>query len=231
MRRIKAADGQVYQVQPSFIMLSQIGYTHEVAKGLCMYFSGASFDQITHQLGRSDMYWYRAFTSLGRNSLVGTTVKSPDKLPQNLLADEKHTWWHKERVYLVTTDAKGCFLGATLAESSSTESLSKAYTEFEPEAKALDGDYLPKTVNLDGWNGTQGAWKILFGIPCGIYLRGLTSHFGARPTLSIGVRINTRLWSKRALANILGVQAILRDFGGQTCSMSVERLSGSSSPE
>lgn len=163
MRRVRAADGQVYQVRPSFMMPYQIGYTHEVAKGLYMYFTGASFDQITHEHGHSDMYWYRAFTSLGRNSLVGTTVKSPDKLPQNLLADEKHTWWHKERVYLATTVAKGCFLGAALAESPSTESLSKAYAEFEQEAKALDSDYLPKTVNLDGWNGTQGAWKTLFG--------------------------------------------------------------------
>lgn len=34
MRRVRAADGQVYQVRPSFMMPYQIGYTHEVAKGL-----------------------------------------------------------------------------------------------------------------------------------------------------------------------------------------------------
>ena len=37
------------------------------------------------------MYWYPIYVSLGRASLVGTTVKEAQKLPQHLLADEKHT--------------------------------------------------------------------------------------------------------------------------------------------
>ena len=36
------------------------------------------------------MFWYRLETSLGRNSLVGTTVRNPDALPQHLAADEHH---------------------------------------------------------------------------------------------------------------------------------------------
>ncbi len=36
------------------------------------------------------MYWYRLTQHLGRNSIIGTTLKDPDKLPEHLLADEKH---------------------------------------------------------------------------------------------------------------------------------------------
>ena len=37
------------------------------------------------------MYWYRLEQSLGRFNIVGTTVKGPDSLPQDLLADENTT--------------------------------------------------------------------------------------------------------------------------------------------
>ncbi len=42
--------------------------------------------------GRDAMYWYRLQQGLGRFSLVGTTVKSPQRLPADLVADEKHSW-------------------------------------------------------------------------------------------------------------------------------------------
>jgi len=115
MRRIRVAGHAVYQVRPSFVMPYQVGFTAEVEKGLYMYFSGASFDQVVHNHGHDELYWYRAMISLGRNDLVGTTVKNPEYLPEHLLADEKHTQWYKEPVYLATTVGDGCFLGAALA--------------------------------------------------------------------------------------------------------------------
>lgn len=36
------------------------------------------------------MYWYRIEQALGRNSIVGTTVRKPDDIPPHLGADEKH---------------------------------------------------------------------------------------------------------------------------------------------
>ena len=44
---------------------------------------------IAHVFGRDAMYWYRLEQGLGRFSLVGTTVKSPEQLPKDLVADEK----------------------------------------------------------------------------------------------------------------------------------------------
>lgn len=162
MRRIQVAGKDVYQIRPSFMMPYQIGATQEVARGLYMLFSGASLDQVTQTFGRNDMFWWRAFTGLGRNSIVGTTLKSPEKLPEHLLADEKHTWWYDQRVYLATTIGNGCILGAELSVNASETALKNAYQTFEREACGLKPNFTPQSVNTDGWKGTRKAWKNLF---------------------------------------------------------------------
>ncbi len=108
------------------------------------------------------MYWYRLEQGLGRFSLVGTTVKSPEQLPKDLVADEKHSWLKGARVYIATTAAQDCILGASVAPSASQVDLEKAYGVFASEAQVVDADYAPQTVNTDGWQATQGAWKALF---------------------------------------------------------------------
>jgi hypothetical protein len=67
-----------------------------------------------------------------------------------------------ERVYAATTAAKGCFLGVGVSETADEVGLSAAYGEFQQEALALNPDYTPQSVNTDGWEGTQLAWKSLF---------------------------------------------------------------------
>jgi hypothetical protein len=58
--------------------------------------------------------------------------------------------------------AQGCILGAAVAENADTQALTEAYQEFQEEAHDLDPDYTPQTVNTDGWEPTQKAWKALF---------------------------------------------------------------------
>ena len=117
---------------------------------------------IAHVFGRNAMYWYRLEQGLGRFSVVGTTVKNPERLPKDLVADEKHSWLQGERVYIATTAAQDCILGASVAPSASQADLEKAYGVFASEAQVLGADYAPQTVNTDGWQATQGAWKALF---------------------------------------------------------------------
>ena len=163
MRRIKLkSTGQVYQIRPSFVMPYMIGHTDEVEKALYLRHWGVPFDALVYVFGRNAMFWYRACTSLGRNSIVGTTLKAGSEIPVNLLADEKHTRLGGERIYVATTVSEGCFLGAAICESVSTEALTQAYQEFQQEAIHRDPDYAPQTVNTDGWEPTQKAWKKLF---------------------------------------------------------------------
>jgi hypothetical protein len=108
------------------------------------------------------MYWHRLERSLGRNSLVGTTVSSAERLPRHLAADEKHTTLAGEKVYLAATAGGGCCLGMALAKGAGNDDLTEAYGVFRDEARRLDPEYRPETVNTDGWPATQAAWRALF---------------------------------------------------------------------
>jgi hypothetical protein len=111
------------------------------------------------------MYWYRLERSLGRSSLVGTTVQAAERLPRHLVADEKHTTLiedNSRKVYLATTAGGGCCLGLALAETAGADDLTRAYGVFRDEARCLDPEYRPETVNTDGWPATQAAWRALF---------------------------------------------------------------------
>jgi hypothetical protein len=111
------------------------------------------------------MYWYRLERSLGRFSLVGTTVQAAQRLPRHLVADEKHTTLvqgKSRKVYLAATAGGGCCLGMALAETADADDLTAAYGVFRDEARRLDPEYRPETVNTDGWAATQAAWRALF---------------------------------------------------------------------
>jgi hypothetical protein len=162
-RRIRLEHGQaVFAIAPAFVMPYMTGRTQEVDDALFLMRFHVPCWAIAHVFGRDEMYWYRLEQGLGRFSIVGTTVKNPEQLPQDLVADEKHSWLKGNRVYIATTAAKDCILGASVAPSASQTDLEKAYGIFASEAKALDADYAPDTVNTDGWSATQNAWHALF---------------------------------------------------------------------
>ena len=108
------------------------------------------------------MYWHRLECSLGRCSLVGTTVTAAERPPRHLVADEKHTTLAGKKVYLAATAGSGCCLGMALAESAGNDDLEAAYGVFRHDARLLDPEYRPETVNTDGWPATQAAWRALF---------------------------------------------------------------------
>jgi hypothetical protein len=162
MRRIRLKNNAVYQIRPSFMMPYMIAMTIEVEKALFLRRWGVPFEALAYVFGRDAMYWQRAYLSIGRNSIVGTTIKSPERLPDDLAADEKHTRMNGEKVFIATTASQECILGCSLAENAGAEKLTEAYGEFKKEAQNLNPEYAPKTVNTDGWEATQTSWKSLF---------------------------------------------------------------------
>ena len=169
LRRIqlKAKDetgqAQVYTIAPCFVMPYMTGYVDEVEKALFLHEKfGVAFWGLTYVFGRNEMYWYRLTQSLGRNSIVGTTLKDPDKLPEHLLADEKHADLNGEKAYLAITVGQDCVLGASVAVAAAEKELTEAYRHFKTEAQQLKPDYQPQTVNTDGWLATRLAWQTLF---------------------------------------------------------------------
>jgi hypothetical protein len=162
-RRIRLEQGRtVVTIAPAFIMPYMTGRTQNVDDALFLRRFHVPCWAIAHVFGRDAMYWYRLEQGLGRFSLVGTTVKSPEHFPKDLVADEKHSGLQGERVSIATTAAQDCILGASVTPSASQVDLEKAYGVFASEAQAVDAAYAPETVNTDGWQATQGAWKALF---------------------------------------------------------------------
>jgi hypothetical protein len=153
---------QVYTVAPSFVLPYMTGYADEVEKALFLRRFNVPFWALTYVFGRDVMYWQRLVAHFGRYDLVGTTIKDPDRLPDHLLADEKHTRWNGEKAYVATTVAAECVLGVSLALAADEASLTEAYGHFRQEAQRLKPDYQPETVNTDGWSATQLAWQALF---------------------------------------------------------------------
>jgi hypothetical protein len=93
---------------------------------------------------------------------VGTTLKDPAKLPEDLLADEKHTRFNGQKAYLAITVAEECVLGASVALTADEKALTEAYGHFKSEARQVNPAYQPHTLNTDGWWATRAAWQALF---------------------------------------------------------------------
>jgi len=163
MRRIKILEtGEVYTIRPSFVMPYMIAKTEDVEKALYLRKYAVHDEALTYVFGRDDRYWNRAERSFGRNSIVGTTIKESEKLPQDLVADEKVTNFNGDKICIAETVAEGCVLGAAVCKGNETTQLTEGYGIFAVEAKNVNPKYEPETVNTDGSTSTQAAWKAIF---------------------------------------------------------------------
>jgi len=161
IRRIEIA-GTAYTIRPSFVTPYMAGMTDGVEKALFLRKFNVPFWALSQVFGKNPMYWHRLEQALGRNSIVGTTVRNADDIPEHLGADEKHTWILGDKVYIATTVGDECILGASISGDAGEQSLRNAYQVFKDEAQCLKPDYTPTTVNMDGWQATRNAWKFLF---------------------------------------------------------------------
>lgn len=162
LRKVRLADGTAYHLRPSCVMGYMTGMTEELEFPLLLVSFGIPAWVLTIGCGHSDMYWYRVVERLGRNSLVGTTIRDPAHLPVHLAADEHHVDWGGEKGFVATTAAEGCLLGVGLTKAADDQHLKAAYGDFAAEARNVSPDYAPRTVNTDGWAATQNAFRTLF---------------------------------------------------------------------
>ena len=155
-------NGDIFTLRPSFVMSYMMGSVDELEHPLLLLSLGVPCWVVTEIFGRNEMYWHRLVERLGCNSLVGTTVRDAERLPQHLVADEHHVDWCGEKGYVAMTAGGGCTLGVALSDSADEEHLVQAYGCFAEEARNLDSQYQPQTVNTDGWSATQNAFRTLF---------------------------------------------------------------------
>ena len=72
---------EAYQIRPDFVMPYMSETSEEASKALYLRKHGLSYDGIAYVLGHSEMHWYRLCQSMGRVSIVGTSVKRQASLP------------------------------------------------------------------------------------------------------------------------------------------------------
>lgn len=174
LRQLRFRDGTAFTLRPSFVMSYMSGTVEDMEHPLLLLSFGVPCWLVTQIFGYNDMYWQRHLARLGRNSLVGTTVRDPSRLPQHLAADEHHADWCGQKGYVPMTAGGGCILGLALTDSADEEHLSDAYGQFARESRAVKADYAPKTVNTDGWFATRNAFRALFAtiVPILCFLHG-----------------------------------------------------------
>jgi len=170
-RRIELNKGEkdeAWSVLPSFMMPYMTGYTEEVARALYLRKWGIPYEGLVYVFGRDENYWYRMETRFGRLNIVATTVKTAE-IPVDLLADEHHSKINGDKVAIATTVTNGVVLGAEVCSGFTKDELKAGYEVFAMEAKSVEPEYVPSTVNTDGYAATIGAWLALF--PTAILLR------------------------------------------------------------
>lgn len=197
IRRI-TIQGVSFTIRPAFVMPYMTGFTSELENPLFLRKFDVPFWALSHVFGKYAMYWYRLEQSLGRNSLVGTTIKDSNKLPKHLSADEKHSSMLGEKIYIATTVGEQCILGVAVAEEASEAALLPAYQTFQQEALQLQQDYSPETVNTDGWKATQNTWKRLFPlatlIQCFLHVFIKIRDRSSKQYQALFGQIATKLW-------------------------------------
>lgn len=198
IRRITVGNTN-YAIRPSFALPYMTGLVCDVEKALFLRKFSVPYWALAYVFGRDPMYWYRIETALGRNSLVGTTVRRPEDLPEHLAADEKHTWILGEKAYVATTVGKDCILGASIAKDAGEQELTGAYGVFKEEAGRLDPSYSPKTVNIDGWQATKNAWLAMFSaviiICCFLHIYIKIRDRSRRKYQEIFEMVSSKLWN------------------------------------
>lgn len=139
-----------------------VGFTADLATPLLFKKYGAPNWLLTHAYGKSDMYWERIERSIGRNSIVGTTIRKADNLPLDYACDEKFSRWGKQRAFIAMTAAKECVLGMSVTLSETAKTFEKAYGVFVKEARNVKKNFKVRSVNLDGFHSSRKAWKAMF---------------------------------------------------------------------
>jgi hypothetical protein len=138
------------------------GTVDELADPLLLAAHGVPPWLLTIGFGHRAMYWYRVVERLGRNRLVGATVRDPTRLPEHLAADAHHADWAGQKGYVATTVGGGGTLGIALAAAADDAHLEEAYGVFAAATRDVDPGYAPETVNTDGWAATRNAFQTWF---------------------------------------------------------------------
>jgi hypothetical protein len=227
LRKVVTDDGSSYWLRPSFLTGYMTGTVDELAYPLLLAAHGVPPWLLKVGFGHSEMYWHRLVERLGRGSLVGTTVRDPARLPTHLAADEHHADWSGQKGYVATTVGGGCLLGVALTSAADDAHLQEAYGVFAAEARDVDPEYAPATVNVDGWAATRNAFLAWFPT-IAVVLCFLHGFLKIRDRCRKNHELHRRVWDVYRAATAAEFRRLMGEFqrwcGTQTWTASVREM-------
>lgn len=195
-RRIEVG-GVIYRIHPAFLASYMRGETSELKWGLFLMRFGVPFWAIAMIFGKYAMFWYRLWVDFGRNSVIGTTLRSAQDLPENILCDEEHTYVKGKKAYIATTVSQGCLLGAQVVSKADEEQLKGAYEVAAQEMWNINPEHEVKTSNTDGWAATQSVLRAIYNcviVQCFLHAFIKVRHRQTKKNLRDFIPAADRIW-------------------------------------
>jgi len=190
----------IFQIYPAFVMPYMTERTDEAWKILLLSMYRVPEWVLAKVFDKDEKHIQRLQSHLGNCSLVGSTVRGKTKVPEHLIADEKHSRLNGNKAYIATISAKDCFLCSGLASKADETELTQAYEKFEEQAEDIETDYQAKTVNTDGWQATGNALKRVLGksvkiISCFLHALLSIKNVSTKKSEKIFLEVKEKVWN------------------------------------
>ena len=130
---------------------------------------------------------------------------------EHLVADEHHADWAGQKGYIPTTVGGGCILGVALTAAADDAHLQEAYGVFAAEARDVDPEYAPQTVNTDGWASTQNAFQTSFPLIT-VVLCFLHGFLKIRDRCRKAHELHRRVWDVYRAATAEEFRRLMNEF-------------------
>jgi hypothetical protein len=118
------------------------------------------------------MALYRLVCAFGHHSLVTVLTRCDLPLPAYFLADEKHSRYRTNKVYLPTIVCGRVLWHLGYTKAASTAAFTQSYRAFQQAALQQEPSYRVRGILTDGFDSTTNSMRTLFpGVRLGICLR------------------------------------------------------------
>ena len=90
IKRIEV-QGISYRIRPSFVAPYLTGWVNDTDKALFLRKFSVPFRALASVFRKTPMHRHRLEQAIGRESIVGTTIRQAGDLPEHVVADDKHS--------------------------------------------------------------------------------------------------------------------------------------------
>ena len=152
----------VFTVLPHFALRYLSMTPEDAQKALLATSGGLSLEVSAKILNVTPMAIYRLLCAIGSTSLVSFLTRCALPLPSHFIADEKHSFCLKTRVYLATITAGRIIWLLEYTGDKSAGAFEASYGRFKKNALTHNPSWLPRGILTDGFASTVSALKRLF---------------------------------------------------------------------